>query len=81
MVELDQYDIDHALKVKDTNIRGTVAHGKRIAKLLMNVFFDKTEFREATLSPLASGKKLLIEDIIKAIISKYEMCKSASFSV
>ena len=74
-VFLYQHDLDHALKVKDPNMRGTIAHGKRMAKLLMNVFFHKKDFPNATLSPLSKGRRLLNETIIDAIVSKFSLFK------
>lgn len=72
-VYLYQYDLDLVLKVKNPHMRYTSTHGKRIAKLLMNVFFSKKDFPNTTLSPLAKGKRLLDEIITEAIISKFSL--------
>lgn len=70
-VYLHQYNLDFVTKVKDPQDKGTVKYGKRVAKLLLNIFFAKEDFVTATLSPLAKGKRLLDQRITDTIISKF----------
>ncbi|XP_061168319.1 uncharacterized protein LOC133177267 [Saccostrea echinata] len=68
-VYLYQHDIDHVQRVRDPSAQGTAAYGKRMAKLLMNIFFTKKDFPDCKLSPNAKGHLLLDETITSAIIN------------
>lgn len=68
-VYLYQHDIDYVQRVRDPSAQGTAAYGKRIAELLMNIFFTKKDFPDCKLSPNAKGQ--LDETVTSAIISKF----------
>lgn len=65
-VYLYQHYIDYVQRVRDPS-----AYGKRIAKLLMNIFFTKKDFPDCKLSPNAKGHLVLDETVTSAIISKF----------
>lgn len=69
-VYLYQHDIDYVQRVRDPSAQGTAAYGKRIAKLLMNIFFTKKDFPDCKLSLNAKGHLVLDETVTSAIISK-----------
>lgn len=68
---LCQHDIDYVQRVRDPSVQGTAAYDKRIAKLLIYVFFTKKKFPDCKLSPNANGHLVLDEAITSAIISKF----------
>nr|XP_034337207.1 uncharacterized protein LOC105329284 [Crassostrea gigas] len=68
-VYLYQHDIDYVQRVRDPSAQGTAAYGKRIAKLLMNIFFTKKDFPDCKLSPNAKGHLVLDETVTSAIIN------------
>lgn len=69
-VYLCQHDIDYVQRVRDPSVQGTAAYDKRIAKLLIYVFFTTNDFPDCKLSPNAKGHLVLDETITSAIIIK-----------
>ncbi|XP_062602371.1 uncharacterized protein LOC134264079 [Saccostrea cucullata] len=68
-VYLYKHDLEYVQRIRDPSMQGTAAYGKRMAKLLMNIFFIKKDFPDSKLSPNAKGHHLLDETITSAIIN------------
>ena len=58
-VYLYQYNLDFVTKVKDPQDKGTVKYGKRVAKLLMNIFFCKGRFYDSNPFPSCKGQEVV----------------------
>lgn len=50
-------DLEECLKTNEKTVKGSEKHGRRMAKMLMNKFFSKTELRGAAISPDSVDKK------------------------
>lgn len=70
-VYLYQHDIDYVQRVRDPSAQGKAAYNKRIAKILMNIFFNKIDCPDCQLSPKAKDHLVLDETITSAIIIKF----------